>query len=125
MSALISCIRIQSPILLFGNLLLIWPAYWVPSKETYYDKYSKFPNEMLTDIAKNFHPATSDNRRFKDEALENVASGNGQSNDEPTISIHAWCRQEMVGSNYYVWCAGQGMLKFTTEWSQANFPIRT
>jgi hypothetical protein len=40
---------------------------WKPSKETYYDKHSKFPSEMLADIAKNFQKVASDNGQPKDE----------------------------------------------------------
>jgi hypothetical protein len=98
--------------------LFIDMCCWVPAEDTYYEtRLERFPNEMLADIAKNFHKATSDNRRFKDETLhkialdncrpkdetlEKIASDNSQSKDEPTISIHAWYKQEMVASNYYV-----------------------
>jgi hypothetical protein len=58
------------------------------------------------------HKIASDNGRAKDENLEKVASGNDQSKEEPTISIHAWYKQEMVGSDYYVEDRGQGMAKF-------------
>jgi hypothetical protein len=116
-------------------------ACWVSAQETYYEtNLNGFSNKILAEIAKTFHKATSDNRRFKDETLqkvalengqpkdeifEKIASDNGQPKDEPTISIRAWYEQEMVGSNYYVECVGQGMFKFTTEWSQANSSTRT
>jgi hypothetical protein len=95
---------------------------------------------MVIDMVQAYHKATLDNKRFKDEALhksasdndrakdeniEKVTSGNGQSKEEPTINIHAWYKQEMVGSYYYVEDRGQGMLKFTSEWSQANSPTRS
>jgi hypothetical protein len=78
-------------------------ACWVSAQETYYEtNLNGFPNKILAEIAKKFHKATSDNRRFKDETLQKVALKNGQPKDEPTISIRAWYKKEMADSNYYV-----------------------
>jgi hypothetical protein len=73
---------------------------WYPNEETYYDNGkggdSKFPYEMLVDIAKTFHKATADNhnRRLKED----------EEGDEPKGEpIRKWYKVGLAFSNYHIW----------------------